>query len=225
VEYSETIPIQYEKGYAEFMGMKIQVSSDVFIPRPETELLVNVVATSCRKMSKDRAFILDVGTGSGNIPVGLLNLMENCRVVGLDVSSGALAVAGENIRRFKMEEKITLLRSDMFDALRPEHRGYFDAVVSNPPYVSSKDYERVGEWVKREPRIALLSGDEGMDHIGVIAEKSGYFLKEGGFLALEVGYDQGRKTKELLKKNGFTGVKGYYDFNEIERVITGWKNG
>jgi release factor glutamine methyltransferase len=224
IEYSETIPVQYQRGYADFLGMRIGVSPGVFIPRPETELLVSVAARMLAHRGLD-PFILEVGTGSGNVPIGLLKLMEKCRVVSLDVSEKALKVAGENIAGFGLEKSIRLLKSDMFSEITEGYLEAFDAIVSNPPYVSENDYGKLDEWVKAEPREALWAGREGMDFIRGIAEQGARFLKKGAFLAMEVGYDQGRKTRELLSGLGYVRVKGYFDQGGYERVITGVKNG
>lgn len=225
MEYSDTVPVQYAEGSARFMGMDILLEPGVFIPRPETELLIRTIADLCRKKGRKDPLILDIGTGSGIIPLGLARLLKNCRVIGVDVSRDALRIAGQNVERFKHEDRITLMRSDMFEAFGPEHEGIFTAVVSNPPYVSGSSYEKLDAWVKAEPRVALYAGEEGMDYLRVLAEESGKFLKGGGFIAVEVGYDQAGKVKKLFKWAGFTGIRGYFDFNGYERVIVGWKHG
>ena len=224
-DYSETVPIQYQEKKARFMGMDIAVDPRVFIPRPETELLVSRVAAACREKEWITPLILDIGTGSGIIPLGLMRLMEACRVVAVDVSPEALAVAHDNIRRFSCERRVTLVRSDMFSALGEEHIGAFDVIVSNPPYVSRKDYLKVDDWVKAEPKIALYGGEDGMDYYRMILKDGLWFLKSGGILAVEVGYDQGKKVKDLFAQSGLADVKGFEDVNGFERVIVGRKNG
>ncbi len=207
------------------MGMDIRVDPRVLIPRPETELLIRTVADLCREKSWKDPFILDVGTGSGIIPLGLTRLMENCRVFGVDVSYEALAAAGENIREFKSNDNIKLMRSDMFEVFGAEHKGIFDVIVSNPPYISDRDYEKLDPWVKAEPRIAVYGGKDGMDHLQIIGRQSGRFLSPGGFIAVEVAYDQAKKVKDLFIECGFTGVAGFRDFNNYERVIVAWNKG
>jgi len=221
----DTVPIQYREGRTRFMDMDILVAPRVFIPRPETELLIRTVADLCQKELLEAPFILDIGTGSGVVPLGLTRFIEGCRVISVDISQNALEVAEQNIARYGRGERITLMRSDMFEVFGAEHEGLFDAVVSNPPYVSDRDYEELDPWVKAEPRVALYAGKEGLDHLSVLVEESPRFLKPDGFVAVEVGYDQGRKVKDLFMKNGFSRVKGLYDFNNYERVIVGWKNG
>jgi release factor glutamine methyltransferase len=205
--------------------MDIAVDRRVLIPRPETELLVEVAAEFCRGMSDGRPFILDLCTGSGAVSLALGSIVGNCRIIGSDISEDALEVAGENIRRFGKEGVIDLVVSDMFSAFGSEYEGAFDCIVSNPPYVSEQDYEKLDAWVKAEPKIALYAGKEGMDYLEVIAGHSGRFLRPGGFVAVEIAYDQADKVKNALAMNGFTGIESFRDINGYERVIAGWKNG
>jgi len=221
----EKIPIQYREGKAAFMGMDILVDPRVLIPRPETELLVEVVCDLCRKSARKRFFILDMCTGSGAVSIAMARQLDNCRVIGSDVCSDALSVAGENLERFDIADKVELVISDMFTAFGPDYDNAFDCVVSNPPYVSEKDFEKLDDWVRSEPRKALYSGKEGMDHLRVIAAESGRVLSSGGFVAVEVGYDQAEKVKASLSENGFIDVTAFRDFNGYERVIAGWKHG
>ena len=225
MEYSETVPIQYEKGFAEFMGMNIPVDPRVLIPRPETELLVRTVIDLCQSMSDTNVKVLDVGTGSGNIPIGLASGSKDVHIVSVDVSEDAICLARENICKFGFEDRIELVRSDMFGSLGTDFEGCFDVIVSNPPYVSVSDYEKADAWVKAEPRSALLSGEEGMDHLKILIEEGRNFIKAGGFISVEIGYDQAEKVKVLLNDSGYTDVKGIIDFNGYERVFVGRKSG
>jgi len=224
MEYSETVPVQYERGGTEFMGMNIAVDQRVFIPRPETELLVYAAAQVFENSSLKNPVVLDIGTGSGVIPLGLKKMIPGCTVTGVDISTDALKVAENNVNRTGIRD-IDLVCADMYDGLGDENRGIFDAVLSNPPYVSDGDYLKTDAWIKAEPEIAFRSGSEGMDHITMITGKAYDYLKKGGFLALEIGYDQSEKTKELFYRNGYTGISVFIDFNGYERVVLGWKNG
>jgi len=225
VEYSETIPIQYEQGEARFMGMDVLVDPSVLIPRPETELLVRTAASLLTEKGQEEPLIVDMGTGSGAVSMGLARLMPDCRIIACDVSAEALMVAEKNIHRYGYLDRVALLRTDMFKRLGDENEGVVDAVVSNPPYVSDTDYEKLDAWVKAEPQIALKSGPEGMDHLSVLAAESGRFLKPGGIIAVEVAYDQAERVKRLFQGQGFERVTGYRDLNGYERVITGYRNG
>ncbi|MFQ5953198.1 MAG: N5-glutamine methyltransferase family protein [Candidatus Omnitrophota bacterium] len=217
--------MQYAESKARFMDMDILVDSRVLIPRPETKLFASVVADQCRKKAWKSPFILEIGTGSGALSFGLVKLIGTCRVIGTDISADALSVAEENLRRFGLEERVTLVRSDMFERFEEGYGNTFDCIVSNPPYVSEKDYEKLDAWVKAEPRIALWAGPEGMDYLNILAERSGKFLRPGGFLALEIGYDQAEKVKDKLRACGFINIDSFKDFNGYERVIVGWKRG
>jgi release factor glutamine methyltransferase len=224
-EHSGTVPVQYEEGKAAFMGLDIPVDERVFIPRPETELLVSVTEDLLSRNAPAGPFVLDLCTGSGAIAIALAKRLPGCRVIGADVSEDALAVARENIRDLGVQDKIKLVRSDMFSAFLPGREGMFDAIVSNPPYVSSGDYEKLDAWVRAEPRIALHAGDDGMDRLNVLAEQSGRFLKKGAFLAVEIGYDQSKKVKDAFRRNGLNDIRSYKDFNGHERVIAVVKHG
>jgi release factor glutamine methyltransferase len=207
------------------MDMDILVDERVLIPRPETELLVSTVEDFCRRNAWKEPLILDLGTGSGIISIGLAGKIPGARITASDVSADALCVAGENIKRLGYADRIRLVESDMFKSFGAEYRGRFDIIVSNPPYVSGKDYAGLDAWVLAEPRIALYGGTEGMDHLETIADESGKFLKRGGLLAVEVGYDQSEKVKDKLSSCGFENVRSVKDLNGYERVITGWKHG
>ncbi|MFC1548438.1 peptide chain release factor N(5)-glutamine methyltransferase [Candidatus Omnitrophota bacterium] len=224
-EYSETIPIQYQEGTARFLGMDISVDPRVLIPRPETELLVETAAAFCRERAFRNPLILDLCTGSGIISIGLAKILRDCRIIGVDVSEEALEVARENVSRLDQEDKVELVVSDMFAAFDGKYEGSFDCIVSNPPYVSDEDYEKLDAWVKAEPRIALYAGKEGMEYLDMIACESGRFLRPGGFMAVEIGYDQSEKVRNRLDENGFVDIEGFEDINGYERVIVGWKNG
>ena len=225
IDYSETVPIQYETGKALFMGMELEVDPRVLIPRPETELLVRTAIDLCQGIELDSPFLLEIGTGSGIIPLGITKFMKDSRIISTDISEDALIVAKKNIDKFASACDIRLIRSDMFKELDKNNENSFDGIISNPPYVSDKDYEKLDAWVKAEPEIALRGGIEGRDAIDTIISGSYRFLKIDGFLAIEVGYDQAEKVKDLLTRRGFSGVTGFTDHNGHERVVVGRKKG
>jgi len=224
-EYSETIPVQYEEGRASFMGNDIIVDERVFIPRPETELLVRVAADMLKAKGREDASVLDMCTGSGAVAVSLARRMPDACIMAADISEEALRVTRANIERCSLGERVMPVESDMFSFFASGYREAFDAIVSNPPYVSSEDYEKLDAWVLAEPRIALWSGDEGMDHINVLARESSAYLTQGGFIAIEIGYDQADRVKRVLSGNGFRDISSHRDFNGHERVVTGVKHG
>ena len=225
IDYSETMPVQYKKGYTTFMGMEVSVDPRVLIPRPETELLVNTVANILTESGRNNPLILDLGTGSGIIPLGLTKLVDGCKCIAADISEDALEVARKNICSMGCEDAIELVASDMFSAFYGNHENIFDCIVSNPPYVSKKDYADLDAWVLAEPKIALYAGSEGMDYLDIISGESMKFLSLGGFVAVEVGYDQAETVKSRFKANGLSDITSFTDFNGYERVIAGWKHG
>ncbi|MBU0682936.1 MAG: peptide chain release factor N(5)-glutamine methyltransferase [Candidatus Omnitrophica bacterium] len=222
---SSAVPVQYERGKEVFMGMQVKVDERVLIPRPETEQLVRIVADICKKKNKKYSKILELGTGSGVIALGLTGLLDNCEIIATDISESALEVARYNLKKFEREDKIKLVLSDMFSSFSQGYDGFFDSIVSNPPYVSKKDYEKLDPWVKAEPRIALFAGEEGMDYLNVIISGGGKLLIPGGFIAVEVGYDQSEKVKNKFIINDFINITSFKDSAGYERVIVGYKNG
>lgn len=225
MEYSETIPVQYQEGKTSFMGMEVAVDPRVLIPRPETELLVSVACDLLKEKLVEAPFVLDMGTGSGIIPLAITKEFSRAKIVGADISPLALQVAVENVEKFGRGDRIKLVSSDMFSFFKEGYEGRFDCIISNPPYVSKRDYEKLDAWVKAEPRQALYAGEEGMDHLNALLEESRAFIKSGGFLAVEIGYDQADKVKSKFTSCGFSNISTYKDFNDYERVIVGWKHG
>ncbi len=225
IDKKEILPEQYTNGWAVFLGMKVKVDKRVLIPRPETELLVTVSARYLREKNFIKPRIMEIGTGSGAVALGLAKLVDDCSVTATDISADAIAIATENFKLFGLGKRVKTIKSDMFEAFDKSSYGHFDAIVSNPPYVSSGDYGRLDGVVKKEPKSALIAGMDGLDFIRVIASKSMNYLKSGGFLALEIGFNQAEEVKNILAKNGFIYLSSFKDFNGIDRIIAGWKNG
>lgn len=208
-----------------FGGIDIKVDNRVLIPRPETELLVEVTGDILKLINRDIVYVAEIGTGSGAVSIALAELVDNANIVAVDISRDALVLASENIDRYSKRHQIELMYSDIFSSFSKDFYGKFDVIVSNPPYVSAKDYETLDEWVLAEPKIALYGGPEGMDILKKIITGSMSFLSSGGFVILEIGYDQSEKVKKELQENGFINIKSFRDFNDHERVIVGRKSG
>ena len=224
IEYSETVPIQYQERKTKFKGLDLYVDERTFIPRPETELLVDVVLGKLNHNLQSKLHILELCTGSGAISIALAQNLESCNIKAIDISTQALEVAYKNIKSYMLEHEISLLHSDLFDALSVDYNK-FNCIVSNPPYVSKDDYANVDSWVQAEPSIAFLAGEEGLDCIEKIIKESVKYLIKDGFLAMEIGYDQAEKVKSFFSEYGFSNIESYLDFNGFERVIIGWING
>jgi release factor glutamine methyltransferase len=181
-------PLQYITGRQEFFGLDFEVTPDVLIPRPETELLVETALELLTETSAPALFC-EVGTGSGCIAVTLLHEQQQLRGVALDISPPALRVAARNAARHQVSERLSLVASDCFSALDASAR--FSMIVSNPPYVAESALDTLQREVREhEPRVALTPGGDGLRIIKRIIEDAPRFLNSGGHLLLEIGYDQ-----------------------------------
>ncbi|MFA6635762.1 MAG: peptide chain release factor N(5)-glutamine methyltransferase [Candidatus Omnitrophota bacterium] len=223
-EYSEAIPPQYLDGFAVFMGRRIKVDPRVLIPRPETEILVRTAKDEIELSGKKKSRILDMCTGSGAVAIALAEILPDVKITAADISREALEVAEDNLRHFGFAGRIELAVSDLFSAFGNDSENLFDAIVSNPPYVSDRDFKLLDPWVKAEPAIALFAGEKGMDYLSRICEESPKFLKDGGFLAVEIGYDQYPAVTQKMAECGFSEIKSFKDENGYDRVIMGQKN-
>lgn len=208
-------PIAYITGKREFFGHTFNVTSDVLIPRPETELLVEMMLAH---IPSDRGLdVLELGTGSGCIAISLALARPLVRVTAVDKRSAALAIAQENARQ--LQARLNFMESDWFSALTPQK---FDFIVSNPPYVVEDDPHLDRGDVRFEPADALRSGEQGMDDLQYIIMHAGAFLKNRGGVFLEHGYNQAEKVARLLKLHGFTPTTTWLDLSGNDRVTAGF---
>ena len=210
---SKREPIAYILREKEFWSKNFYVCKDALIPRPETELLVENII---KKFENKNISILDVGTGSGCILLSILSELKNSRGIGIDISQKAIKVAKKNqIRQNLLSRSKFLLRS--IDKIY----GYkFDLIVSNPPYITQKDYNNLEDDIKKfEPKIALDGGNDGLDVIKKVIYKSKSILKIKGMLALEIGYGQFKKVSKILKKENFKTKFLVRDYRENIRCI------
>ena len=211
-------PLQYIVKEWEFYGYPIKVNGGVLIPRQDTEILVEQCIHLMKE--KENPKILDIGTGSGAISIALAKEIHGSEVLGLDISDDALKVAVEN-RELNNVENLKFLKSDVFQHVKEKN---YDLIVSNPPYIPMEEYEELMPEVKEyEPKMALTDGGDGYYFYRKISEESIDYLKNGGYLAFEVGYNQGETVAKLMEKNGFQIVGRVADYGGIERVIIGRK--
>ncbi len=209
-------PVAYITGRKEFFGFSFKVERGVLIPRPETELLVEVVYE--RIKDKEGLKIVDVGTGSGCIAISLCKLTKNKHeIIGVDISEKALKIAKENAENLSCP--VEFKKSDLLKGINEK----VDVVVSNPPYISFNDKRVDREVVKFEPAVALFAGKTGFEVIERLIKEAREKLKPGGLIALEFGEGQGERVKELLEEGGFKGVKIFKDLSGIDRVALGVK--
>lgn len=204
-------PIQYALGKWDFYGRTFKVCPDVLIPRPETELLVDIII----KENMIAKSILDIGTGSGAIAISLAKEREDFTLSACDISQKALDIARENA--LKLESSVKFIESDLFDNIDQS----FDIIVSNPPYISSKDYRKLDDKLYFEPKEALLGGDKGYEIYERIVNKAPMYLNPGGKLYFEIGYDQGEIVKGLMKDAGFADIKIVKDYGNKDRIVRG----
>ena len=207
-------PIAYITGWREFYGIRLCVTQNVLIPRPETELLVELALERLAAASSVR--VLELGTGSGAIAVALARERPDLTVVATDISEAALAIARRNARDHGVD--IEFVHSDWFEALGPER---FDLIVSNPPYVAASDAHLERGDVRFEPRLALVGGEDGLACIRAIAARAQSRLRPGGWLLLEHGYDQGDRCIGLLREFGYSDVEDFEDLAGVPRVCAG----
>ncbi|KPJ59433.1 MAG: hypothetical protein AMS15_06965 [Planctomycetes bacterium DG_23] len=211
-------PTQYITGKAQFFSLDFVVDRRVMIPRPETELLVEETL----KLLEGEATIVDLGTGPGNIAVALAKNAPGVHIFATDISKDALQVAQENARTHKVENSISFHAGNLFEAVKGlSLEGKVDIIVSNPPYVSEKEYARLPEELRDwEPKEALLASEEGLEFHRLIISGAGSFLKSGGWLLLEMGQGQAGKIEEIFAASGkFEAPEFLRDYGEIERVV------
>ena len=208
-------PMAYLLGEREFFGLDFHVTSATLIPRPDTELLVELALQRIPQQGR----VLDMGTGSGAIALAIAYTRPDAKVVAVDASLAALEVAQKNAQRLAIGN-VRLLHSDWFAALSGER---YDLIVSNPPYIAAGDVHL--EQLGFEPLSALVSGADGLDDIRRIVSEAGAHLVPGGSLMLEHGYDQAERVRELLVQAGFSGVSSARDLAGIARVTVGALDG
>ena len=213
-------PTQYILGEWEFMGLPFHVGEGVLIPRGDTEVLVETILE--KQQTEDFKFILDIGTGSGCIPVSLGHYGKFEKIMAVDISQKALGYATKNAAENKIS--IDFYESDLFTNVPAEWKGKLDAIVSNPPYIPKKDIEELMTEVKDfEPMNALDGGEDGLDFYRAIVEQGRQWLKDGGWLFFEIGYDQGEDLRKLLKEFGYTEIEIRQDLAGLDRVALGRK--
>ena len=208
-------PLQYITGVQEFMKLKFLVNKSVLIPRQDTEILVEEVINIAKNI--ENPVILDLCTGSGAIAVSIAKYIPGAKVVAIDISSDALEVAKKNAKFNGVSNNIEFIQSDMFKKV---HEKSFDIIVSNPPYIPTAHIKKLSKDVQNEPIIALDGGKTGLEFYEKIAKEGYQYLKTGGYICLEIGYDQRRKVKEIIDmEKVYTNTYCKKDLCENDRVI------
>ena len=205
-------PLQYILGEQEFMGLNFKTRPDTLIPRQDTETLVE----DAMKDLHDGMEILDVCCGTGCILLSLLHFSNDTRGVGVDLNEHAVELSRENAENLGLSKQCEFLVSDMFENVT----GKYDRIVSNPPYIPRDIIETLEPEVRDyEPKKALDGGVDGFDFYKILASEAKDYLKRGGIIYMEIGYDQGPAVKELFEQNGYKNVEILKDLAGLDRVI------
>jgi release factor glutamine methyltransferase len=219
-------PLAYITGIREFMSLEFEVSRDVLIPRPETEVLAEFAIKFLQeRVGEDAAApqtVLDIGTGSGCLAVTIAKHVPEAVVYASDISEAALAVAARNARRHGVEGRIRLRCGDMYEAfVQDELQGKVNLIVSNPPYVSHAELDELQPEIRDfEPEFAYFAGEENLAFHRLLVEKGGGFLADSGVMCIEVGFGQAANVREIMLSDGrYAVVDTLIDAAGIERAV------
>lgn len=213
------VPVAYLTGSREFYSLPLKITSQVLIPRPDTECLVELAIEHIRVQSAHS--VLDLGTGSGAIALALAHQLPGVAVTATDRDEDALGLARQNATQLKLNE-VCFIHSDWFHNIGTER---FDVIVSNPPYVDPEDQHLQQGDVRFEPRTALVAQDHGLADLRKIICGASAHLNPGGRLLLEHGYDQAHAVTSMLLENSFESVETHKDFGQNDRISSGLRPG
>ncbi|MEK7858984.1 MAG: peptide chain release factor N(5)-glutamine methyltransferase [Elusimicrobiota bacterium] len=214
------IPLAYVLGSQPFMGLDIEVNEVVLIPRPETEELVEEASRLLKEGGRAELHILEIGTGTGCISVALAKAFPQALIFATDISAAVISLAMKNAEAHHCGRRIRFIQEDLF---RPEAKlsGWADLVISNPPYIPTKELTNLEPEVQKEPFLALDGGRDGLDALRAITKEAPRHLKKGGILALEIGFDQGPAVLGLLKAAEFPETRVKKDLQGRDRIAVG----
>lgn len=216
----QRIPLAYIRRKQPFRYLELSVEPGVFIPRPETEILVEQVISKIRTVNPP-VEVVDLGTGSGAIALSLAYEVPQVYVYAGDISSRALKIARRNAERYKLQSRITFIQSELFSNFDLDLKGKIDVIVSNPPYIAKGDFSQLPEEVLYEPGQALRGGKDGLDFYRRIVKGARAYLKWEGYLAVEVGFGQAGSISRMFARAGFRKIEVVQDLSGIERVVLG----
>ena len=211
-------PLSKISGVKEFYSRQFITSEDTLDPRPDTELIVDVVKNLSKDFTKKKLNILDVGTGSACIIITItLELMSKLNIcaTGLDISKRALLVAKKNLIKFNLNNKVNLIQSNWFDNLDNK----FDLIISNPPYIKKNDLAKLSKEVLHDPLISLEGGLTGLRSYFKIAKEVHKYIKKDGFVILEIGIGQLKQVDNIFLNQGFRRILKEKDLQGIDRVV------
>lgn len=219
-------PLQYILGHTQFIDLKLSVTKDVLIPRPETELLALWAVERLKAATGEKLRALDLCTGSGCLGLFVASKEPRAKVSASDLSPLALAIARKNAESLKLVERVEFAEGDLFAPQAPENRGVYDLIVSNPPYIDPDQKPTLQPEVRdHEPSLALFADEKGLAVSRRIINEAGDWLKTGGWLGLEFGFGQHDAIKEIAEKTGvFSTVAVIADANKIPRFLQAQKS-
>lgn len=212
-------PLQHIIGSTSFCGLEMVVNKHVLVPRPETELLAELGWQFLSTINQQPSTCLDFGTGSGCIAIAIASKCQTARIVALDISADAIAVAKQNATTSGMNDRIEFRCGDGFATLNGDDK--FDLIVSNPPYIASEDIATLEAEVREfDPRGALDGGADGLDFYRQLATKAGAFLKPGGKIIIEFGDDQAKEISTIFTAERWTVESVHQDYTKRERMLS-----
>lgn len=217
-------PLQYITNCQEFMKLNFFVDQNVLIPQPDTEILVEKVLDTINKIKQlreikenrkqEKILVLDLCTGSGAIGISIKKYITDVEVYASDISKEALKIAELNAKNNDVQ--IHVINSDMLENIKIK----FDIIVSNPPYIETKELEKLPKDVQNEPQLALDGGEDGLKYYKIIRDEGYKFLKDNGAILLEIGYNQNRSVPDLFRNNeNYKNIEIYKDLSNIDRVV------
>ena len=217
-------PLQYITNCQEFMKLNFFVDQNVLIPQPDTEILLEKVLDTINKIKQlreikenrkqEKILVLDLCTGSGAIGISIKKYITDLEVYASDISKEALKIAELNAKNNDVQ--IHVINSDMLENIKIK----FDIIVSNPPYIETKELEKLPKDVQNEPQLALDGGEDGLKYYKIIRDEGYKFLKDNGAILLEIGYNQNRSVPDLFRNNeNYKNIEIYKDLSNIDRVV------
>jgi len=234
IKRGKRIPLQHILGSVGFYAVNIKIDRRALIPRPETELLVENAVLLLKGIESPS--VLDFGTGSGCIGIAIAKHIPTAKITAIDISKDALELARENARINNVDDRTEFVQGDGFSVfslkeevvlneLKPNPAPLFDAIVSNPPYIPTEEIARLQPEVRDyDPLIALDGGKDGLDVIRILAKESGSFLKQNGFLAIEIGAGQIDNVFKIMEQNHWKIESVIKDYNKIDRIVIARKS-
>jgi release factor glutamine methyltransferase len=211
-------PLQYLLGSWDFFGRPFRTDQRALIPRPETEILVEIALKVIRAQPSSRNRLLDVGTGSGVLAITFALECPSLQVIGSDVSPSALNLARENAERQELDHRIEWIESDLLNSVV----GPFDFLVANLPYIPSGQLPKLSREVQHDPRVALDGGTDGLAVIRRLLDEAPSVLSKGAFLILEVGFDQANRVADLMAEQKLRDISIENDYQGVRRFVTAW---